>query len=74
MAGRSKTSKFRIYAPGKSGYYKNKRLLGINIFYEGDKNDIKLQDLLDFLKEENIHPSTVQLYNTFGTVVHVQPK
>lgn len=55
------TDKFFIYDPKKSGFYKNKRLLGVNFSYKGDKNNINLQDLFDFLKEQGVDLATIKL-------------
>lgn len=68
---RKTTEKFFLYAAGKSGYYKGKRLLGVNSQYKGRTGDPTLQDLLDFLKEYNIAPSAVPLPSSFMTVAMV---
>ena len=68
---RKKTEKFFLYAAGKSGRYKGKRLLGVNSQYKGRTDNLTLQDLADFLKENNIVFSTVALPSSFMTVVMV---
>jgi hypothetical protein len=62
-----KTDKFFLYAAKKSGYWKDKRLLGINYLYTGSVDDLTLQDLLDFLTEKSVSPSAVRLSHTFST-------
>jgi len=62
MPRAKKTDKFFIYAPDRSGPFKGKRFMGINLLYEGGQK-ITVQDLCDFLKEMNIDPATVQLWN-----------
>ncbi len=57
--------KFFIYAAKKSGYLKNKRLLGVNHRHAGA--ELTLQDLLDFLREKNVDPSSVIIFHNFTT-------
>jgi len=64
---RSKSSKFFLYAAKKSGYYKGKRLLGINHAYEGGVDSLTVKDLVDFLKDEKIELSNVALPGGFIT-------
>ena len=66
-----KTDKFFIYAAGRSGYYKGKRLMGVNHLYEGGTENLTLQDLIEFLREKNINPSTVVIPSSFMTVAKV---
>jgi hypothetical protein len=67
----SKSTKFRIYAAKKSGRLKNKRLLVCNEFYQGGDN-ITLQNLIDFLKEKQINPSSVEIRPGFSTAVSTE--
>jgi hypothetical protein len=67
MSRRLKSSKFFLYAPFRSGWRKGERLLGVNYLYEGGTENLNLQDLIDFLKEENIDPSVVRLNSSFTT-------
>ena len=62
MPRASKKDKFYIYAPSRSGRAKGKRGFGINHRYEGGIEDLNLQDLLDFFREQKIDPSQVRLY------------
>lgn len=71
MPRRKKTDKFFIHPARKRGYYKNKRLLGINHLYKGDRESITVQDLLDFLKEQRLDVSTVMIPSTFITIAIV---
>jgi hypothetical protein len=68
---RRKSEKFFVYAAKKSGIYKGKRLLGVNHSYEGGLDSSTLQDLIDFLKEKRIDPSTVEIPNGFITVAKI---
>lgn len=68
---RNKTDKFYLYAAKKSGYYKGKRLLGVNHSYEGGTENLTLQDLIEFLRERNIYLSAVVLPSSFITVAKV---
>ena len=67
MPRATKKDKFFIYTAEKSGNFKNKMLLGVNHFYEGDVENINLQDLLDFIKEKNIDPSRVHISSSFSS-------
>lgn len=58
---RRKTDKFFIHAARKSGKSKGKRLLGVNHSYGGGTENVTFQDLVEFLKEKNIDPSTIVL-------------
>ena len=60
-----KSDKFFVYAPKKSGFWKDKRLLGINSSYEGGTDTITIQDLVDFLKEKGIDPAKIVLPRGF---------
>lgn len=66
-----KSDKFYVYAAKKSGFYKGKRLLGVNLSWEGDVNSLTLQDLIEFLNEKNIDLSTVVLPPAFTTFAKV---
>ena len=68
-----KSSPFFLYAAKKSGYWKNKMLLGINHGYEGGSENISVTDLVDFLKKNNIDPSEVKLENNFMVRIVVKP-
>jgi len=59
-----KSDKFFIYAAEKSGYWKGKRLLGINHSYDGEAH-FTIQDLVDFLKDKKIELSKVLLSDSF---------
>lgn len=59
--------KFFIHAPNRSGEYKGRRLMGINRLYNGDKNNVTVKDMIAFLKEKGIDPSTVPLPHLFMT-------
>ena len=61
-----KSDKFFIYAAKKSGYWKGKRMLGVNDSYEGEAR-LTVQDLVDFLKDEEIELSKVVLSDSFIT-------
>lgn len=71
MAKRKKDNKFYIYAPGKSGYYKGKRLMGVNYAYAGGIENLTVQDLIDFLKEKDVNPANVILPSGFKTSTKV---
>jgi hypothetical protein len=71
MPRRSKSSKFFIYAPKKSGHLKGKMLLGVNGMYEGGTDSLTIQDLVDFLQEQGIPLSTVELPEYFMSVARV---
>jgi hypothetical protein len=58
-----RSAKFFFYSPRKKGRDKGKALMGINPLYEGGTENITLKDLNDFLKEKNIDPAKVPLYN-----------
>jgi hypothetical protein len=73
MSQRSKTSKFFIYAAAKSGYLKDRRLLGVNNLRKASTDDITLEDLLDFLKEKGVSPSQVKIDNGFITTAKAGP-
>ena len=60
MANRRNDSRFFIYAPDKGGENKGTRLLGENILRK-DKTELTVQDLIDFLGEQNIPPDQVRL-------------
>lgn len=64
-----KTDKFFMYNAKKSGYWKNKILLGVNHVYVKGNKDVSLQDLFDFLKEKNIDPLRVKLNDSFSIIV-----
>lgn len=66
-----KTDKFYLYAAGRSGYWRDKRLLGVNPTHEGGTEGLTVQDLLDFLKEKGVSPSTVVLPSAFITHVRL---
>jgi hypothetical protein len=68
---RKKTDKFYLYRVQKSGPYRGRRLLGINQSFEGDTENLTLQDLLQFLEERQIELSTVLLPPGFRTVAKV---
>ena len=67
MSNRSKYSKFFIYAPAKNGSMKGCRLLGTNSLHVDGANNLTVNDLISFLKENNIHPSDVALPRGFIT-------
>ena len=67
-----KSEKFYLHAPGKSGFYRGKRLLGINSSYEGKTDNLTIQDLVDFLKEKEVKLSEVILPSGFITVAMVE--
>jgi hypothetical protein len=62
-----KTDKFFFYSPKKSGYSRGKMLVGVNHRYEGGTDNLNLQDLIDFLKENEIDPSNVKVHASFST-------
>jgi len=68
-----KSSPFYLYAPKKSGYWKNKMLLGVNHGYEGGFENISVTDLVDFLKKNNINPSEVKIGSHFSVQIEVKP-
>lgn len=55
-----KLNKFFIHAPKKYGRHKGQRLLGIET-----ADEVSVQDLIDFLKEKGISPSSVPLSSGF---------
>ncbi len=62
-----KSDKFLIYAPKKSGYWKGKMLIGVNLSHAGEGNELTVQDLLNFLNEKGVDPSAVKIPVTFTT-------
>ncbi|MFA5935071.1 MAG: hypothetical protein WC827_04255 [Candidatus Paceibacterota bacterium] len=62
-----KTDKFFLGAIQKSGRMKGKRLLSFNYAYSGDTSKINLQDMIDFLKEKGVEPSSVEVPRNFIT-------
>lgn len=42
---------------------KNLRMLGVNHNFEGDPDNVNLQDLIDFLKKNEIDPARVPVKN-----------
>lgn len=66
MPRAKKTEKFFYYLPRRSGYWKNRILIGVNCSYEGKKEEITLKDLNDFLKEKNIDPSKIKIGKGFS--------
>jgi len=60
------TDKFFVYNARKSGFCKNKMLIGVNHMYGGKTDNLYLQDLIDFLKEKEIDPSTVKIHGSFS--------
>jgi hypothetical protein len=71
MPRTQKSSKFFLYTAKKSGHHKGKMLLGTNHEYEGGQENITLQDLIDFLKENKIEPTRVELPGHFITTAKV---
>jgi hypothetical protein len=69
MSCTKKADKFFIYAAKKYGHFKGKRLLGIKHTYKEGSENLTLQDLLDFLKDKDIEPSTVEFPDNFITTV-----
>ena len=67
-----KTDKFFLYAPRKSGHWKNKGLLGINGSYNGDISDINLKDLIEFLREKGVDPLTVHFHGYFTAHIRTE--
>lgn len=65
-----KSDKFFIYAPKRSGYSKGKRLMGVNLTGDKGHKDVNLQDLLDFLKKNEIDPAKVPLPGQFTVLVN----
>ena len=65
------TDKFFHYAPKKSGSRKGRILLGVNHAYAGNKEDISLPDLLDYLGKHNIDPSKVKVPQGYITTIKV---
>jgi hypothetical protein len=63
----SKNDKFFYYKPSTKGWRKGKGLIGLNLKYEGNIEDLNFQDLIDFLKEKNIDPKKVLLSSNFTT-------
>lgn len=53
--------KFFIYAPRRSGERKGQVMLGANHQYDGSAGEITLQDLVDFLKKNNLEPANVPI-------------
>lgn len=47
----------------------NRKLICVNILYEGDRKAISVQDLLEFLKQNNLDPKKVPVSDTFMTAV-----
>ena len=68
------TSKFYILAPKKSGHWKNKSLIGVNYSYRGDPTSITFQDLIDFLGEHKIDPSTIRIESGFMIVAEIKAR
>ena len=60
-----KTDKFFFYTAKKSGFHKNKKLIGVNHFHEESGNNLNLQDLINFVKENDIDPSKVKIHSSF---------
>lgn len=60
-----KTDKFFFYTAKKTGFFKNKRLIGVNHLQEGGSDNLNLQDLIDFVKENDIDPSKVKIHGSF---------
>lgn len=67
MPRSTKKDKFFYLNPAKKGWRKGKILMGINPNYEGDVDNLTVQDLVDFLKEKNIDPVKVSLPSIFMT-------
>lgn len=59
--------RFFIYAPNRNGRNKGTQLLGVNNAYKGPIHRPSVQDLLDFLNQQNIKPSEVDLTPSFMT-------
>jgi len=60
-----KTDKFFFYTAKQAGFFKNKRLIGVNYSQEGGPDNLNLQDLIDFVKENDIDPSKVKIHSSF---------
>jgi hypothetical protein len=71
MPRAGKKDPFFIYADPKKGQFKGRRLMGLNHTYEGNQEELTISDLMKFLKENNIDPSSVKLPTSFTTTVKV---
>ncbi len=68
---RNKTDKFFLYSAPKKGRDKGKALLVTNHVYNGDRSKLNLKDLIEFLKEKNIDPTTVALDKSYMAEVKI---
>lgn len=71
MPRATKKDKFFLYKAHKSGYWKNKMLFGVNHNYEGGDCNLSMQDLIDFMEENQIEPSRVPLNSGFTAHIKV---
>lgn len=66
-----RTDKFKILNPQRSGPWKNRAFLAVNCLYNGGTENISIQDLIDYLKEKDIDPSSVKVDKSFRTYVQL---
>lgn len=62
-----KADRFYIFTSLQNGAHKGERLLGVKHSYEGDANNLTLEDLIDFIEKNNIKTSDVVLPCSFIT-------
>jgi len=72
MSRATKNDPFFIYAAKANGYWKGKRLIGVNRTYEGDVGQLTLQDLLSFLNKHDVDPADVKIDQSFLTYAKVK--
>jgi len=58
-----KTDDFFLYAVRRSGHWKNTRMIGVNNWRE----DLTVQDFIDFLKKKGVSASEVAIPRNFIT-------
>jgi hypothetical protein len=71
MAKARSTDKFFVYAARHSGYNIGRRLLGVNPNYNGDIDNLSIEDLVQFLNKNNLDLNKVRLPSNFLTTASI---
>jgi hypothetical protein len=62
-------SPFYILSEGTSGHWKGWQMISVNREYEGDLEQLTLQDLLTFLEVHDVSPANVKITNVFRAFI-----